>query len=250
MGDESLKYAFRPLLPDIHHIQFNNIEDIDQITDQTACVVVETIQAEAGIIPPEEGFLQALRSKCDETGTLLIIDDIQMGIGRTGKLFSFENYGIQPDILVLAKALGGGMPLGAFIASKEIMHTLTYGPELGHITTFGGHPVSCAAALAGFEVIVENVLHDEADRKGLVFKHALTANKHIKAIRQKGLMLGLDTESAQVAVNLVSVFLDHGLITDRFLFRPHAFRIAPPLTITDHEIEKTISKIKKALAKL
>lgn len=250
LGNESLKFAFRPLLPDVRHLQFNESDDLAFITGRTACVVLETIQAEAGIILPENGFLQAVRSKCDETGALLIIDDIQMGFGRTGKLFSFENFGIRPDILAMAKAMGGGMPLGAFAASATNMRTLTCEPELGHITTFGGHPVSCAAALAALKVIMKGNLIDDAERKGRKFVDALEGHREIIAIRQKGLMLGLDLKSAGQAARLVSLFVEHGLITDRFLFRPNAFRIAPPLTITDQEIDQAITRIKKSLDKL
>jgi acetylornithine/succinyldiaminopimelate/putrescine aminotransferase len=170
-----------------------------------------------------------------------------MGFGRTGKLFSFEHFDIQPDILVLAKAMGGGMPLGAFISSSDIMRTLTHDPELGHITTFGGHPVSCAAALAALEVILKNDLIAEAERKGLLFRKALSNNSRIKAIRHKGLMLGIDLESNDLATKLVSLFVKNGLITDRFLFRPDSFRIAPPLTISDEEIETAIHRINKSL---
>jgi len=250
LGSESLKYAFRPLLPDIRHILFNHMDDLNLITERTACIVAETIQAEAGIILPEKDYLRALRSRCNETGTLLILDDVQMGFGRTGKLFSFENYTFSPDILVLAKAMGAGMPLGAFVASTEIMNTLTHGPELGHITTFGGHPVSCSAALAGLNLILKKSLHTDSDRKGKLFKQGLIGHQHIKSIRQKGLMIGLDTESPEMVTKLVSVFLQNGLITDRFLFKPEAFRIAPPLSINDIEIEKTISRIRMSLDKL
>ncbi len=250
LGNESLKFAFRPLLPDIRHIRFNHVQDLDFITGKTACVVVETIQAEAGIIPPDVNFLIALRERCSDTGAMLIIDDIQMGFGRTGKFFSFEHFDIVPDILVLAKAMGGGMPLGAFIASGEVMRELTHNPELGHITTFGGHPVSCAAALAALNVITTRDLFAEADPKGKKFATAFAGHRKIKAIRQKGLMLGLDLESNEHAARLVTLFMENGLITDRFLFRPYAFRIAPPLTITDAEIDEAISRISSSLDKL
>jgi acetylornithine/succinyldiaminopimelate/putrescine aminotransferase len=250
LGSESLKFAFRPLLPDIRHLRFNHIKELAFITGKTACVVVENIQAEAGIIPPDGNFLKALRNRCTETGAMLIIDDIQMGFGRTGKLFSHEHFDIVPDILVLAKAMGGGMPLGAFIASNDVMRSLTHNPELGHITTFGGHPVSCAAALAALNVITTENLITDAARKGKKFKAALAGHKNIMAIRQKGLMLGLDLESNEHAARLVSLFMENGLITDRFLFRPYAFRIAPPLTITDDEIEEAISRINTSLNQL
>lgn len=250
LGNEDLKYAFRPLLPEVYHLRYNNIDDLEMITQETACVVLETVQAEAGIILPVPSFLAELQKKCKQTGTLLIIDDIQMGIGRTGKLFSFEHFELIPDVLVLAKALGGGMPLGAFIAEKEIMHSLTNRPALGHITTFGGHPVSCAAALAALKVITRGDLIPEAEKKGQAIYEALKDHPQIKEIRQIGLMLGLDLESPDLATKLVNIFTDNGLITDRFLFRPQAFRIAPPLTITWQEIEDITLLVKKLLDKL
>ncbi len=247
LGSETLKYAFRPLLPDIRQLDFNDSGGLEQITRRTACVVAETIQAEAGIIPPVPGFLEKLRARCTETGTLLIIDDIQMGFGRTGTLFSHEGFGIVPDILVLAKAMGGGMPLGAFVAGRQVMRSLTHNPELGHITTFGGHPVSCAAALASLQVITGGKLADDAHRKGRIFRDALQGHGMIRAIRQQGLMLGLDLENPEQAARLTRAFVENGLITDRFLFRPRAFRIAPPLTITDDEIAEAIHRILMAL---
>ncbi len=247
LGNEKLKYAFRPLLPGIRFLEFNNVNDLNKITERTAAVVVETIQAEAGIILPDEDFLPQLRKRCDETGTLLIIDDIQMGFGRTGKLFSFENFNIVPDILTVAKAMGGGMPIGAFIASKEIMSSLTNNPELGHITTFGGHPVSCAAALANLNFLTKGNLIKEAVKKGRMFKDALQNNSEIMEIRQAGLMLGIDMKDQEAMNRLMVNFLKNGLITDRFLFRPKAFRIAPPLIITEKEIEHTIDLILKSI---
>ena len=250
LGNESLKFAFRPLLPDIRFLQFNKEEDLQQITNNTACVVAESVQAEAGIQLPENNFLKKLRKRCNETGALLIIDDIQMGFGRTGKLFSFQNFGITPDILALAKGMGGGMPIGAFVASKEIMNSLTFQPELGHITTFGGHPVSCAAANANLNVIRENKLSEQAHDKGNIFKSEMEKEKGVTEIRQIGLMLGIDLESEKLMDKLLSQFTKNGLIADRFLFRPRAFRIAPPLTITNEEIEKTIGILKKCFQEL
>jgi acetylornithine/succinyldiaminopimelate/putrescine aminotransferase len=236
-GDEHLRNAFRPLLPDISTLEFNRFEDLRRINTSTACVVAETIQAEAGIILPEKGYLEALRKRCDETGALLIFDDIQMGMGRTGRLFSFEHYGVIPDILCLAKAFGGGMPLGAFVSSREIMNRLTCDPELGHITTFGGHPVSCAAALASLKILHTSPLVAEAESKAQQFIEAIGSHPAIRAIRHKGLMIGVDLESAGAMERMMKAMVANGLISDSFLFRPHAFRIAPPLTITQHEIE-------------
>ncbi|MCB0823905.1 MAG: aspartate aminotransferase family protein [Bacteroidales bacterium] len=248
LGDERLKNAFRPLLPGIKFIEFNNFNHLNQITPKTACVVVETVQAEAGIILPKAGFLQALREKCTETGTLLVIDDIQMGFGRTGSLFSFENFGIVPDILTLAKAMGGGMPIGAFISSQEIMRSLTNKPELGHITTFGGHPVACVAALANLDVITKESIYKQAEKKGLIYKNELIKHPLVTEVRQKGLMLGVDIKGD--VFKLVRVFLRNGLITDPFLFRANAFRIAPPLTISEDEITESINLIWQSLSEL
>lgn len=247
LGNESLKYAFRPLLPNIRFLEFNKISDLSSITEQTACIVIESIQAEAGIVLPDENFLAEVRKRCNETGTLLILDDIQMGFGRTGKLFSFENFDFTPDIICLAKGMGGGMPIGSFISSQDIMKSLTFEPELGHITTFGGHPVSCAAARANLKVILENELSEQANIKGAIFYDELIDHPKIVAIRKQGLMLGLDLEDEALTGKLVNEFLKNGLITDRFLFRGNAFRIAPPLTISDIEIEKAIGLIYTSL---
>ena len=249
-GNENLKNSFRPLLPDIRHIRFNSLEDLGFITERTACVVAESIQAEAGIILPEEQYLVALRQKCSQTGALLILDDVQMGFGRTGRFFSFENFGFVPDILVLAKAMGGGMPIGAFISSTSIMNTLTNNPELGHITTFGGHPVCCAAALANIKILNDEKVIPEAGIKGELFKKELSDLPNIKEIRQFGLMLGIDLPSANHADKAMKTMMENGLLSDRFLFRPQSFRIAPPLTITYSEIEKTILLLKRSMNQL
>lgn len=246
-GSETLKNSFRPLIPGTRLLDFNNFNGLEAITTKTACVVVETIQAEAGIILPADGFLAALRKRCTETGALLIIDDIQMGMGRTGKMFSFEHYGIVPDILCLAKAFGGGMPLGAFISSKEIMSSLTHDPELGHITTFGGHPVSCAAAIASLDYLISTKIHEAAEGKAAIFMERLSAHPAIQAIRHKGLMIGIDMESDGQLQKLIQIFLENGLIADSFLFRPQAFRISPPLTITEEEIHLACDRVLKSL---
>lgn len=235
LGNETLKNSFRPLIPDIRFLQFNNINDLKKISDRTACVVAETIQAEAGIILPENEFLVALSSKCKETGALLIIDDVQMGFGRTGKLFSFEHFNFVPDILVLAKALGGGMPVGAFIASKEIMDRLAFQPELGHITTFGGHPVCCAAALASLEVLLGEDLVLQAEKKGAIISEFIQSHPLIKEIRRKGLILGIEINDPGKRNKLTETMLKNGIIIDWFLFHACTFRIAPPLTITEGE---------------
>jgi len=242
-GSEELKKAFQPLLPEVSFIEFNNPAQLEQITGETACVVAETVQAEAGVIMPDDGFLQKLRDRCTETGALLVIDDVQMGMGRTGRLFSFGQYGIEPDILVLAKAFGGGMPLGAFISSKERMSTLSHDPELGHITTFGGHPVSCAAALAALEYLLESGLIGLVEEKGKMFSDCLKAHPAVKVIRRAGLMLAVELDSPGRCHRMMSLMLENGIVSDRFLFRPQAFRIAPPLTITKDEIKETCKSI-------
>jgi acetylornithine/succinyldiaminopimelate/putrescine aminotransferase len=247
LGNERLKSAFRPLLPDIRFLDFNVFEQLNKITEKTACVIVESIQAEAGIILPAEGYLKALQKRCNETGTLLILDDIQMGFGRTGKLFSFENYEFVPDILCLAKAMGGGMPIGAFVSSLEMMRSLTFQPELGHITTFGGHPVNCAAAIANIEFLEENDIVSQVNEKGRLFVEALKNHTEIQSIRRQGLMLGLDVKHPGKMNQIMDNFLHNGLIVDRFLFRSTAFRIAPPLTIKEKEIEEVIEKVLRSL---
>jgi acetylornithine/succinyldiaminopimelate/putrescine aminotransferase len=249
-GSEMLKNSFRPLVPGSRQLVFNDIEGLSAINKNTACVVVETIQAEAGIILPEEGFLAALRRQCDKSGALLIIDDIQMGMGRTGKMFSFEHFGIVPDILCLAKAFGGGMPLGAFISSKDIMSSLTHNPELGHITTFGGHPVSCAAALAAVNYLASTGVHEMADQKAEIFTERLSAHPEIAEIRRKGLMMGIDLQTSEAVGRLIPLFIENGLLGDSFLFRPQAFRISPPLTITEEEIHLACDRILKSLDRI
>lgn len=250
LGNEKLKNAFRPLLPDTRIMEFNNAEMLDQLTEKTACVVVECIQAEAGIIMPDSSFLKQLRDRCDQVGALLVIDDIQMGFARTGKLFSFMHYGITPDILCLAKGMGGGMPIGAFISSRKMMDELTCNPELGHITTFGGHPLSCAASLASLEVILDDKLEKNALVRGKAFHDDLVHHPAIKEIRYKGLMLGVELESEALTNQLVKLFLEAGLITDRFLFRPSAFRIAPPLIISEEQQKEISAQIIHCLDKL
>jgi len=250
LGNETLKNAFRPLVPDIRFLRFNDFNDLEYITEKTACVVAETIQAEAGLILPEEGFLVQLRKRCNETGTLLVIDDVQMGFGRTGTFFSFEHFGFVPDILVLAKALGAGMPLGAFIAPKKIMDTLAFQPELGHITTFGGHPVCCAAALAGIKVLLGEGLLNDVESKGELFEMTLSSHPVIQSSRRKGLAMGLDLADPGKKVALQEALIQQGIITDWSLFQPATFRIAPPLTITTEEIEEACEKLLQALSEI
>lgn len=236
MGCEDYKQSFRPLLPEVRFIEFNNISDLKNISEKTACVIAETIQGEAGVVIPDRKYIKELRRKCTETGALLILDEVQAGMGRTGKMFAFEHYGIIPDILTLAKSFGGGMPLGAFISSNEIMKTLTNNPPLGHITTFGGHPVSCAAALANLKVILDENLHLKSELKGNLFLKLLKHPK-IKKVRSKGLLIAIEFNDEKTNQKAIAACLKKGVITDWFLFAPHCMRIAPPLIITDEEIK-------------
>lgn len=248
-GNEVKKSAFRPLLPDVRFINFNVVEDLDLISDQTACVIIEPIQGDAGVRIPSLGYMKALRQKCNETGTLLIFDEIQTGIGRTGKWFAFEHFGVVPDILTSAKALGGGLPLGSFISSYEIMSSLTHSPMLGHITTFGGNPVSCAAALATLKVLEDEELIGQVEQKGKLFEELLAHHK-IKEIRRKGLMFAFEFDTEQEVYQVVKQCMDNGVICFWFLSCPNSFRIAPPLTISTDEIRKACHVILQAINNL
>lgn len=251
LGNEEMKYAYRPLLPDVRFLQFNSKEDLFQITERTACVLVEPVQAEAGVIVPKDDFLMTLRQRCSETGTLLIFDEIQTGFGRTGKLFCFMDYNVTPDILCIAKAMGGGMPIGAFIADKRIMLTLTHNPDFGHITTFGGHPVSAAAAIATLEELTKNPnLINQVDEKGAIYESALKNHSLVKGIRRKGLLISIELPTVEINQKIIQKLLQNGLVTDPFFFMPQAFRIAPPLIITKDEIALTIELINKTFKNL
>lgn len=245
-GNEVKKQAFRPLLPDVSFLHFNVMEDLARITDRTACVIVETIQGDAGVRVPDRAYMVALRKRCDETGALLILDEIQCGMGRTGKLFAFEHFGIVPDILTTAKAFGGGLPIGAFISSREIMQCLTHDPMLGHITTFGGNPVCCAAALATLEVIEQENLLASVEAKGKLFEQLLV-HPAIRAVRRIGLMFAIDFDSAERVSEIVLRGKELGVITYWFLSHPYSFRIAPPLTITEAEIKESCDAILQAI---
>ncbi len=248
LGSEQMKYAYRPLLPDVRFLHFNIFDDLNQISERTACVLVEPVQAEAGVILPANGFLKALQKKCNETGALLIFDEIQVGFGRTGKLFCFEHYDVVPDILCLAKGMGGGLPIGAFIAEKKIMLSLTNNPDLGHITTFGGHPVSAAAALANLETLINNKeIIGQVEEKGQRYETALRKHNNIKNIRRTGLQIAIELENLENTTKAMHALLENGLVSDQFLFMPNAFRIAPPLIITNNEIDLTIELINKSL---
>lgn len=247
-GNEKFKTAYRPLLPDVRHIRFNQPDDLGFITEKTAAVVIETIQGEAGVRIPDKSYMQALRKRCTETGALLILDEIQCGFGRTGKFWAFEHFDIVPDILVCAKGMGGGMPIGAFIAPKHIMDVLKSNPILGHITTFGGHPVSCAAAYATAGVILRNKLHEKARQKAELFKKLLI-HPRIKSIRNAGLMMAVEFESFEVLKSVIDKALSYGVVTDWFLYCDNAMRIAPPLTISKDEIREVCGIILKAINK-
>jgi len=248
MGNEEFKQAYRPLLPGVNFIHLDNMQELEVITDETACVIIETIQGEAGIRVPDAQYMTALRDKCNETGTLLILDEIQAAFGRTGKLFAFEHFNIEPDILLLAKALGGGMPVGAFISSNQVMSALKENPILGHITTFGGHPVCCAAGLAALEVLLNESLVEQVPAKEALFKKLLV-HPDIKEVRGKGLMLAVDLKNFEFNKKVIDRCIENGVITDWFLHCSSAMRIAPPLTITHDEIEKACGVIREALGK-
>lgn len=245
-GNEVKKYAFRPLLPDVHFIEFNKMDDLAMITTQTACVIIEPIQGDAGVRIPSLAYMKALRERCTAMGALLIFDEIQTGFGRTGTLFCFEQMGVIPDILTIAKAMGGGMPIGGFISSKENMDLFTHNPMLGHITTFGGHPVVCAAALANLEVIENESLLADVEEKGALIE-SLIGHPKIIEIRRRGLMFAVEFESAELVAQIVNKCLENGLITFWFLSCPESFRLAPPLTISVQEIEKGCKIIRGAI---
>jgi acetylornithine/N-succinyldiaminopimelate aminotransferase len=235
MGDEYWRNAFRPLIPGVWHYDFNSEELIEAVNEQTACVILETIQGEAGVIAPNKEWMQRLRQKCRVTGTLLILDEIQFGFGRSGTLWAFEQYDIVPDILLLGKALGGGMPMGAFISSHERMATLTNNPVLGHITTFGGHPVCCAAGMAGMKALLDEGYINSVKEKEALFL-SLLQHKAIKTIRSKGLLMAVELDSPEHVMTTLNKCLQKGLFSDWFLFAPNCIRIAPSLTITKEEI--------------
>jgi acetylornithine/succinyldiaminopimelate/putrescine aminotransferase len=246
MGTEYWRNAFRPLLPGVSHLTYNDPAVIEAINDQTNCVIIETIQAEAGVIEPHIEWIQAIRTKCTATGTLLIFDEIQCGFGRTGKLWGFQHYNVVPDIVLLGKALGGGMPLGAFVASHQLMNELTYNPVLGHISTFGGHPVCCSAGMAAMNVLLDEQLMNNIPAKEALF-HQLLLHPSIVAVRSKGLLIAIELESPEHVVQALRRCTDAGLFTDWFLFAPECLRIAPPLTITEDEIKHACATICEAL---
>jgi acetylornithine/N-succinyldiaminopimelate aminotransferase len=243
---EERKNAFRPLIPDNTVLSYNNFEQINLITEKTAAVLIEPIQAEAGVILPQSGYLQAIRKKCDETGTLLIFDECQTGFGRTGKLFAWEHSAVVPDIITLGKAIGGGLPLGAFVSAQEKMNMFTHAPMLGHLTTFGGHPISCAAGLAAanFTITQNLVANSVAKAERIVSK---LQHHKIKQIRNSGLFFAIELSSVEVNMTINKKLIEAGLIVDWFLFAANCLRLAPPLTIADDEIDYACDLILSAL---
>ena len=244
------KQAFMPLVPGITSIAFNDFQALDAITERTACVLMEPVQGEGGVRIPAEGYLQAVRGRCHATGSLLIFDEIQTGMGRTGKMFAMQKYGVTPDIVCLAKAFGGGMPLGAFVSSKEIMDSLTENPSLGHITTFGGHPVCCAAGLAALDYLLENHIVDQVEAKGALYESLLENHPQVKEIRRSGLLLAVELGDSDKMYEIMELFKDAGILSDWFLFCDTAFRISPPLTISEAEIRESSRLILDCLGKL
>lgn len=241
------KQAFRPLLPDVHFINLNNFEDLQRITHRTAGVFLETVQGDAGVRIPEKAFMEALRKRCDEVGALLVFDEIQCGMGRTGKMFAFEHYNCIPDVLTLGKALGGGMPIGALICNQNLLQNFSHDPMLGHITTFGGHPVICAAAVACLEVMKSEIDFNEVNRLGALLAELIGKEKEIIAVRQIGMMFAFDMESPERVEKIVMRCLEKGVLTFWFLSHPYSFRLSPPLNITEDEIRKAAHLIREAI---
>lgn len=247
---EEWKQAFRPLLPDVQALDFNDFAQLQRISTRTAAVLVEPVQGEAGVRLPAEGYLQALRRRCDEVGALLIFDEIQTGLGRTGAMFAMQRYGVTPDIVCLAKAFGGGMPLGGFAARHEVMDTLQTNPVLGHITTFGGHPVCCAAGLAALDYLTEHDIVAGVEAKGALYEQLLTDHPRVQEIRRAGLLLAVELGSSECLYRIMECFKEVGILSDWFLFCDTAFRISPPLTITEAEIRDSVRLIRSALDQL
>lgn len=248
-GNETKKSAFRPFVPGTAFIQFNSEPELDAITEKTAAVILEPVQGDAGVRIPSRRYLQAIRKRCDETGAQLIFDEIQTGFGRTGTMFAFEQFEVVPDILTIAKAFGGGMPIGAFVSSKEKMSMLTHDPVLGHITTFGGHPVCCAAAAENIRVLLEENLITSVSEKGALFKKLLSHQK-IREVRQIGLMLAVELENEQQVTAVITGLLQKGIISFYFLSSRNAFRLAPPLIISEGEITWACNEIIRSIDRL
>lgn len=242
MWPKDFTQPYHPLLPGIEHIEFNQVVDLEKIDTRTAAVIVETVQAEWGLRRPDPGYLKQLKQQCESVGALLILDEIQAGYGRTGTLWAFEQYGIVPDILLLAKGMGGGMPIGAFVARQELMQVLSYNPILGHITTFGGHPVSCAAALATLQTLLASDLMEKIPAKEKLFLELLQ-HPNIVEVRSAGLWMAVELPDFDFVQGVIKHCLANGLITDWFLFNSHSLRIAPPLIIDEEQIRKACNII-------
>lgn len=245
-SDEDYKRAFYPLLPDVNHIEYNNKADLAKITNRTACVILEPVQAEAGVLVPQDDYLTAVRERCNETGTLMILDEIQTGFGRTGYLFAYQKYDVLPDILLVGKAMGGGMPIAGFIASKDITSSFVSNPVLGHITTFGGHPVCCAAAKATLETLIDDDIVSSVLKKEQLIK-SLLVHPIVKEVRSSGLMMAVELTKRKYLKHVVGKCLEIGLIVDWFLFNNRSFRLAPPLIISDNEIREACEILLKAM---
>lgn len=247
---EEWKGAFRPLLPDVRAIEFNDFDALADITTRTACVLAEPVQGEAGVRPPVPGYLEALRRRCDEVGALLVFDEIQTGMGRTGTMFAACKYGVEPDIVCLAKALGGGMPLGAFAARKEVMDALQTRPVLGHITTFGGHPVCCAAGLAAMNFLIERDVVRQVESKGALYEALLSDHPQVRGIRRAGLLLAVELGESDKLYRIMELFKEAGILSDWFLYCDTAFRISPPLTVSEEEVRDSARIIRACLDRL
>jgi acetylornithine/succinyldiaminopimelate/putrescine aminotransferase len=245
IGSEYWRNAYRPLLPDVQHLKYGAFDDLTRITERTACVVAETVQAEGGVLAPKKAWLQELQKRCAEVGALFILDEIQAGFGRTGKLWGFEHFDVVPDVMLLGKALGGGLPLGAFIADKKLMDHLTNNPVLGHITTFGGHPLCCAAGKAAFEALLEEKMFDSVKEKEALFK-SLLVHSNIKSVNSFGLWMAVEFESFDACKKVIDVCIENGVLSDWFLFASNCLRISPPLIISEEQIRTTAEVISAA----
>ena len=247
---EEWKAQFRPLLPDFKSLRFNNFHDLNEITSRTAGVLCEVVQGEAGVRLPNPEWLKALRERCSEMGALLIFDEIQTGLGRTGEMFASTKYGITPDVICLAKAFGGGMPLGGVASSKQILDSFTHNPCLGHITTFGGHPVCCAAGLAALNYMIDNNIVEQVERKGALFEERVSKHPKVLEIRRSGLLLAVELGKSEYLYRIMEIFKEEGIMSDWFLYCDTAFRISPPLTISEAEIEECCTIIARSLDRL
>ena len=247
---EEWKAEFRPLLPDVKSLRFNNFDDLNEITSRTAGVLCEVVQGEAGVRLPNPEWLKALRERCSEMGALLIFDEIQTGLGRTGEMFASTKYGITPDVICLAKAFGGGMPLGGVASGKQILDSFTHNPCLGHITTFGGHPVCCAAGLAALNYMIDNNIVEQVERKGALFEERVSKHPKVLEIRRSGLLLAVELGKSEYLYRLMEIFKEEGIMSDWFLYCDTAFRISPPLTISEAEIEECCTIIARSLDRL